>query len=92
MNIPGFDAETSLDPTIDRYLRNAVFGSSQTGGISPTPAFFGGSGRLGQVKKCCEWDPFWKRFMCSSKIVQPGQDCRCVGKFILCRDPVLSTF
>ena len=35
MNMPGFDAESSLDPTIGIYRGNAVFGRSGTGEVLP---------------------------------------------------------
>jgi hypothetical protein len=56
MNIPGFTAELSLGPTMDRYRRDSGFTSAPSpGGGRVTPQFsfqFGGDPDIGEYIRC----------------------------------------
>ena len=54
-NIPGFTAELSLGPTIDRYRRDFGFNAPSQGGRGITPQFsfqFGGDPDIGDYIRC----------------------------------------
>lgn len=86
MNMPGFNAESSLGASMGIYRVNAVFGgSSGIGEVSMQQ--FGASLRgFSAAMKCCGWNTFLHRFLCTTRVVYPFQQCECVeGPGIICR-------
>lgn len=74
MNMPGFNAESSLDPTMGIYRGRAIFGRSGTGDVLPMLEKQCGNcetvGRLGSIRgiglrSCCQkvwtWNPITKK-------------------------------
>jgi hypothetical protein len=96
MNTPGFDAESSLGPTMGIYRRKAVFGGLGMGEVSLQQ--FGASsflGRFGVTMRCCGYSTWLHRFVCTTRIVSPLEQCECQRDFfghpiIICRPPVFS--
>lgn len=96
MNIPGFNADLSLGPTMGIYRGNAAFGGSGRGEVSMQQ--FGASsflGRFGVTKRCCGYSTWLHRFVCTTRIVSPLEQCECQRDFfghpvIICHPPVLS--
>jgi len=96
MNMPGFDAESSLGPTTGIYRGKAVFGRLGAGEVSLQQ--FGASsflGRFGVTKRCCGYSTLLHRFVCATRIVSPLEQCECQRDFfghpvIICRPPVFS--
>jgi hypothetical protein len=70
MRMPGFDAESSLDPAVGRYRGQATFGGTRTGAVVPMleklctncEQLVGG---FGGIRSCCQrvwkWNPATKR-------------------------------
>jgi hypothetical protein len=96
MNMPGFDAESSLGPTMGVYRGKAGFGGVGMGDVSMqqlgTASFLGG---FGITRTCCGYSTLLHRFVCTTRIVSPLEQCECRRDFfghpvILCRPPVLS--
>jgi hypothetical protein len=92
VNMPGFNAESSLVGSSGTYRGNAAFGSP--GGIGVLPAQFGPGGFF-QTMRCCQWSPIVGRFVCVSRRHTPWQQCRCIRTstfpVILCDDIVVAT-
>ena len=96
MNMPGFDAESSLGPAFGIYRGKAVFGGLGMGEVSLQQ--FGASsflGRFGVPMTCCGYSTWLHRFVCTTRIVSPLEQCACQrGAFghpvIICRPPVFS--
>ena len=95
MNMPGFYAEASLDPTMGIYRGKASFGRSGMGEVAMqqlgTSSFLG---RFGLTMRCCGY-AFGFGFVCTTRIVSPLEGCECMQNFfgypvIICRPPVLS--
>lgn len=94
--MPGFDAESSLGPTTGIYRGRAVFGRLGTGKVSLQQ--FGASSFLdgfNETKTCCGYSTLSNRFVCTTQIVSPLEQCECQRGFfgdpiIICRPPVLS--
>jgi len=92
MNVPGFDAQSSLGPTIGLFLGKAGFGGSGVGELSIQQfrsSFFGG--RVGTPLTCCSADSHF----CKTRNVFPFERCKCGQDFdgapiFICRRPVLS--
>jgi len=95
MNIPGFDAELSLAPTMGIYRGKAVFGRSGTAGVTPAQTVGFSTSPFLVTTRCCQWSPIVGRFVCTSRAHPPWVECRCIRTttfpVILCRDPVLSS-
>jgi hypothetical protein len=96
MNMPGFDAESSLGLTMGIYRGEAGFGGSGMGEVSmqqfDTSSFLG---RFGVTMRCCGYSTWLHRFVCTTRIVSPLEQCECQQDFfghpvIICRPPVLS--
>lgn len=101
MNIPGFDAESSLVPSIGSYRATAGFGASgAVDGLSIQSAAMASAFglRLGNVTlrpiRCCRWVPAYHRFVCTERLVSPFDQCTCndgvFGPVITCLPPILS--
>lgn len=98
MNMPGFNAESSLDPTMGIYghISGKVgFGGSCMSEVSmqqfDTSSFLG---RFGVTMRCCGYSTLLHRFVCTTRIVSPFEQCECDQNFIghpviICRPPVL---
>jgi hypothetical protein len=97
MSIPGFRAESSLEPTIGKYQSKAIFNRSTTAALSMQQfsAPFSGHGGFGQIMRCCGYDPLVHRYVCVTRDVSPIENCRCihsvVGPVIVCRGPIVSS-
>jgi hypothetical protein len=96
MTMPGFNADSSLGPTLGTYRRKTVFGRLGTGEVSLQQ--FGASSfleRFGVTMRCCGYSTWLHRFVCTTRIVSPLEQCECRRDFlghpvIICRPPVLS--
>ena len=98
--IPGFQAESSLDPPRGRYRATARFGASGAAdGLSmqgsPTALAPGLGFRIDLFPpiRCCGFVPMWHRFFCIERRASPLEQCSCTQDFfgfpiILCRPPV----
>ena len=92
MNMPGFDADLSLGPTIGIYGGNVVSSKLDVGGVSMQQfrgSFFGG--RFGTPLMCCSADSHF----CITRNVFPFERCKCGQDFdgapiFICRPPVFS--
>ncbi len=104
MNMPGYNAEASLGPTLGIYRGNAVFGRLGTGDVLPMQEFlasspfsqnlnFGHSGSILWVTRCCRYAPILGKWICASRAHSPLEQCRCLsgafGPVIVCSPPVL---
>lgn len=97
MNIPGFNAESSLGPTIGIYAGKIGFGGSGRGEVSMQQ--FGGSffdGLFGTPLRCCKADDGTRPLFCRTRIVFPTERCRCGHDFdgfpiFLCSSPLAHT-
>lgn len=95
MNMPGFNAESALGPTMSIY-QGMVGGSGaskdevsmQQLGASSIP------GRFGATMRCCGYSTLLRRFVCTTQTVSPFEQCECLrtpfGPIILCQPPVFS--
>jgi hypothetical protein len=93
MNIPSFNAEAALSPTLGVYRRQPVFGGSAQGEVSMQQ--FGHTLLPGLFKmRCCRWAPAFRRFMCTERTVFPTENCTCYagefGPVIACKPPVFT--
>jgi len=88
MSIPGFDAESSLGPTLGIYRGSALFGGPGAGAIMPSRGFSAssmlslspGNGLLGPLWpkiKCCKFSLFAGAVVCAERAHSPLEDCRC---------------
>ncbi len=92
MNIPGFNATSSLGPTIGLFRGKAGFGGSGMGVLSMQQfrsSLF--DGRFGTPLRCCSADSHF----CITRNVFPFERCKCGQDFdgapiFICRPPVLS--
>jgi hypothetical protein len=93
MNMPGFNAESSLGTNEGVYRGMAGFGGN-TGAIRVAPAQLGPLSGLFETTRCCQWSPMFRRFVCSSRRHPPWVHCRCIrtltAPVIICDDPVIS--
>jgi hypothetical protein len=98
MNMPGFNAESSLGSSIGRYRATAGFGASgapilpmQTSPPGLTPSLGLGID-LFPPFRCCRYAPLLHRVVCVSRHVSPLEHCECYsglfGPVIICRPPV----
>lgn len=92
MNIPGFTAASSLEPTIGSYRGTAGFGGSGMSELS-MQQFRGllGAGRIGTPLTCCSAAGHF----CQTRLVFPFERCKCSHGFdgeplFICSPPVLS--
>jgi hypothetical protein len=102
MNMPGFNAESSLGTAKGVYRGNAVFGASGALEISLAQAFMISStfsqnpafrGNPFPPIRCCAYVPHYG-LVCTTRQVRPLQQCECTTDFlgfplILCHDLVL---
>jgi hypothetical protein len=96
--IPGFHAESSLNPPRGSYRATAGFGASGAAGglsmqASPTALAPGLGIDLFPPIRCCGFVPMLQRFVCVTRRASPLEQCRCTRDFfgfpvILCRPPV----
>lgn len=93
MNIPGFDAESSLGPTMGIYRGKAVFGRFGTVAVS-MQQFGTFPGGFGETMRCCGYSSLLHRFVCITRTVSPLEQCECrrnsFGPYIICRPPIAS--
>jgi hypothetical protein len=92
MNIPGFTAASSLDPTTGLYRGTAGFGGSGMGELSMQQfrSSFAG-GLFGTPLTCCSADGHF----CRTRRLPPFERCKCGHGFdgeplFICSSPVLS--
>ncbi len=96
MNMPKFNAESSLGPSMATYQGKAIFSRAGSGEVSLQQ--FGASsfkGRFGMTMRCCGYSTVLHRFVCTSQDVSPLEQCQCQRDFfghpvIICRPPVIS--
>lgn len=96
MNVPGFNAESSLGSSMGVYQKKAAFGGSGTSEVSMQQ--FGTSpllDRFGVQMRCCGYSTLLHRFVCTTRMVSPLEHCSCQNDFfghplITCRPPILS--
>lgn len=94
MNMPGFNAESSLSPTMGIYRGKARFGGSGMGEVAMQQLGISSFlGRFGLTMRCCGYTRFG--FVCTTRIVSPLEQCECQRNFfgypvIICRPPILS--
>jgi hypothetical protein len=101
MNMPGFDAESSLGPTIGTYRGRAVFGGLGTSEVSMSQ--FDISSLNPSLKTrfwrftmtCCGYSTLLHRIVCTTSDVSPFEQCECQRGYygdpvIICRPPVFS--
>lgn len=82
MNMPGFNAESSLGPTMGTYWGDPQFSASATGEVSMQQfrsSFFGG--RFGIRLTCCKADDGTRPLFCRTRTVLPFEQCRCGHDF-----------
>ena len=97
MNLPQFNAEASLGPTMGIYRGKVGFGKSGMVEISTINAFLASSTpRLNSVflrwqwpQLCC-FDPGTKTYACIPW--RPGQVCNCQNGHPKCEDPIFTQF
>ncbi len=93
MNMPGFNAESSLGANERVYRGIAGFGGN-AGAIGVAPAQLGPT-IFQQTTRCCQWSPMFRRFVCTSRRHPPWVQCRCIrtltAPVIICEDPVISS-
>lgn len=95
MNMPGFDAESSLGPTMGLYRGKAFFGRLGTSEISMQQFGLPPVGRFGVTIRCCGYSTWLHRLVCTTRVVSPLEQCGCERDFfghpvIICRPPVLA--
>ncbi len=79
MNMPGFDAESSLGPTMGVYRGKALFGRLGTGEVLPMQEFLASSTRSRKMT-CCGlvMSPNGETYpVCRECPVPFFQDCQC---------------
>ena len=98
--IPGFQAESSLDPPQGIYRATAGFGASDAAdclSLQASPTALAPTLRRGidlfPPIRCCGFVPMLQRFVCVTRPVRPLEQCRCMRDFfgfpiVLCRPPV----
>ena len=86
MNMPGFNAESSLSPTIGVYQKKAVFGRSGKVEVLPMQGFLSSStlsqnlvspDALFPIIRCCQYSQSLRRFVCVSRVQRPLERCEC---------------
>jgi hypothetical protein len=107
MNIPGFDAESSLGPTMGIYRGKVVSGRLGTGEVLPMQEFlasstlrrnldlpFLGSTVLRRTITCCRpvVGPFGTHPLCKTYEVPFFEDCKCLFGAPVCTPRVLQNF
>lgn len=93
MSIPGFSAESALEPTIGKYQSKAIFNRSNRAELSMQQfsAPFPGRGRFGLTMTCCDYVPLHGLF-CIEGYGSPIENCRCRrGPIIDCRGPIVTS-
>ncbi|SOD41683.1 hypothetical protein SAMN06298226_1985 [Nitrosovibrio sp. Nv4] len=92
MNMPQFNAEASLGPSMRVYRGKTGHGGSSSPQVSPSQiAQFRFD--IFPVMTCCGYVPSRGRFFCTSRQTHPLENCRCERDFfgypvILCSEPV----
>ena len=94
MNMPQFNAEASLGPSIGTYYGGPGYGRADGTRIVPSQTF----GRLDvfPLMRCCGYVPSLGRFVSTSRRAFPFENCQCRRDIfgypiILCEGPVLSS-
>jgi hypothetical protein len=106
MYMPGFDAESSLCPTMGRYQGTALFGRAGRVEVLPMQEFlasstlgrnldsgFLGSMALRRTITCCRrvTGPFGTHPLCRTYNVPFFENCRCLAGFPVCTPPVIQS-
>lgn len=89
MNMPGFDAESSLGPTMGIYRGKAVFGRLGTVEVMPMQEFlasstlsqnlnFGFLGSVWPIIRCCKYSRSAGAVVCSTRVHSPLEQCKCI--------------
>jgi len=86
MNMPGFDAESSLGLTRGTYRGKAVFGRLGTGEISPAQEFLASSARSRNLDLLSLGSIVLKRELCCLRGCANSlfKDCKCQNGFPVC--------
>lgn len=86
MNIPQFNAEASLGPTMGVYRGKTGHGRSNSAQVLPSQNL-----SFGSVMTCCRFVPGLGR-VCTSRQTHPLEYCECIttslGPIIICRNAV----
>jgi hypothetical protein len=80
-NMPGFNGEASLSPTMGKYRGKAGFGGS--GKAEVLPSFWGYQNTI----RCCSW--VGGHIYCNTFRVPIYENCKCKGGVPVCTPPVL---
>jgi hypothetical protein len=89
MNMPGFDAESSLGRTMSAYRGKAVFGGTGAGGVLPMQGTLSSSifsqnlnlgfrGSVWPVIRCCKYSRFAGAVVCAQRVHSPLERCECI--------------
>jgi len=81
MSIPGFNAESSLGPTMSTYRAKSRFSGSGPGEVSMQQFRSLLGGRLGTTLTCCKADDGTRPLFCRTRTVFPFEQCRCGHDF-----------
>ena len=102
MNLPGFDAESSLGPANGVYRGRAGGRGQAAAALSPAQGFMGSSafnliGSPFPIQRCCAYVPKFHSVVCVSHQTRPLEFCECrrpPGEipFFVCRGPVNAPF
>jgi hypothetical protein len=93
MNMPQFNAETSLGPSMNTYWGRAPYGTSASMQVTPSQIWRGLD--IFPLMRCCGYVPSLGRFVCTSQRTFTLQNCECRRTpdgypWILCHDPLLT--
>ncbi len=94
MNRPGFDAESSLGPTMGIYRGKALRGKSGTGEVLPMQDF-PASSTLSLIRRISPWPQiccFKPGVGLSCRDHRPFESCECIGGFPVCGGPIVSPY
>jgi hypothetical protein len=94
MNMPRFNAEASLGPSMNTYRGRASY--SESGAMQVTPSQTWRGFEIFPLMRCCGYVTSLGRFVSTSRQTHPLQNCECRRTFdgypwILCHDPVLAS-
>jgi hypothetical protein len=93
MNMPRFNAETSLGPSMNAYRGRAPYRTLDSMQVTPSQIWRGLD--IFPLMRCCGYVPSLGR-VCISQRTFPLQNCECKRTsegypWILCHDPVLTS-
>jgi hypothetical protein len=96
MSMPGFNAESSLAPTLGTFRAIAAFDGAASAKISAQQLATSAFGRgFDQPMRCCGYSSLLGRYVCTVQWVSPLENCRCyrdgvLPPAIICSGPIVT--